>query len=195
MKACAIFFAFLAPLMTICSGGDSNEIFHQLDREEAQMAFKFINHVRELPEEYGEKIGVDLSHIDPKPPLVWNDTLAQVAEKKALDMAKRDYLSQINPEGEGINYLIDAAGYDLPNEWVSDKKTNYFGSVQGGPKDGVEAVKNLIAGEGPETSAHRSQLLGTDDFSADMRDIGIGFVKSYKSTYRTYVCIIIAKHE
>ncbi|MFP4459692.1 MAG: CAP domain-containing protein [Candidatus Zixiibacteriota bacterium] len=190
MKFFSIFLAFMFPMMSMCSGGDSNEIMHKFDRDESEIAFKYLNHVRQFPNEYGEKIGTDLSGIEPRPALIWNDTLAKVAEQKALDMAKRDYLSQLNPEGKGINFLIDKAGYDLPKEWLKDEKANYFGSVQGGPKDGVDAIQNLIKGD----SANRRQLLGTDDFSKDMKDIGIGFVRSYKSTYRTYVCIIIAKH-
>lgn len=191
MKTFAIFMMFLAPLMTLCKGGDSKEVFHRIDKEQAEMAFKYLNHVRKLPDEYGERMGVDLSGVEPRRPLEWHETLAQVAEEKALDMARRDYLSQVDPEGRGINILMHEAGYKLPPEWIEDERLNYFGIVQGGARDGVDIIKSLLTAE--NNVANKRMLLGTDDFSKDMEHVGIGFVRSYKSTFRTYSCIIVAK--
>ncbi len=62
------------------------------------------------------------------PQLKWNDTLANVAEAKALDIATRQYFGHVDPEGYGMNYFMDKAGYKLDARWLSSKDMNYFES-------------------------------------------------------------------
>lgn len=139
-------------------------------KDEAHQAFEFINSARSNP-------------------LRWNDTLAMVAEAKAMDMAKRNYLNHVTPEGYGINYLINQSGYTLSADWLKDKKQNMFESIGSGQETGIEAIKAMIANEDD-----RNHLLGTTSWDASLYDIGVGFVKSDGSNYRSYTCIIIAKH-
>ncbi len=189
-----VFITFAIALLAFfpgCRKTTTDEIFYKIDEDEAEMAFRYLNHIREMPEVYGEKIGVDLTMYTQSPGLIWNDTLAQVARAKAMDMAKRDYLSTVTPEGKGMNLLVYQAGYVIPKEWYENPKENYFELIQGGAKTGDEAIKDLMAA----SRTHREKLLGKTDFTKDALDCGIGFVRSYKGTYRSYISIVIAKHE
>jgi uncharacterized protein YkwD len=127
--------------------------------------------------------------------LIWNNTLASVAEAKAYDMAKRNYFDHIDPGGYGINYYINKAGYKLNAEWTQDKSDNSFESIVAGPEDGQAALKTLIMDNGVTSFGHRDHLLGIGDWNASLTDIGIGFARrDTGSDYTTYVSIIIAKH-
>ena len=58
----------------------------ELDRAEAQKAFVLLNKIRAAPAAFTEEMPF-LAEISKKHLLRWNDTLAKVAEDKALDMA------------------------------------------------------------------------------------------------------------
>lgn len=163
-------------------------------KDEAHQAFELINNIRSNPEKYytGLQLNSQL-HIS-NHPLRWNDTLARVAEAKAMDMAKRNYFGHITPEGYGINYLINQSGYTLNSEWLKAKNLSSFEVIGSGQESGVEAVRSLIIDEADTNKGHRNQLLGITAWDASLYDIGIGFVKSDGSTYQSYTCIIIAKH-
>ncbi len=53
--------------------------------ERARAAYEYLNRIRHEPGAYSDDIGVDLSYVEPRHRLVWNDTPAAVAEAKALD--------------------------------------------------------------------------------------------------------------
>src|SRR5579871_1271524 len=98
----------------------SNASTASLDRAAAKDAFAFLEQVRANPGGYAASIcgadrqcAADLSG-GAKPALLWNAILVQVAEAKALDMARRNYLNHVTPEGLGINVLMSQAGYELP---------------------------------------------------------------------------------
>ena len=183
--------AIFASLFIGCSRITTDEIFYKFDDDEANRTFTYLNHVRDMPETYGAKMGVDLTMYTAHKPLVWHETLAEVARAKAMDMAKRDYLSPITPDGYGINISVRSAGYDIPEEWYEDPKLNYFELVQGGGKTGDEVIIELMKA----SREHREKLLGVSEFNQNALDVGIGFVRAYRGTYRTYVSIIIAKHD
>jgi len=163
------------------------------DREEAKKAFEYLNKVRQAPGKFGKELGIDLGDVKPRRALVWNDTLAKVAEEKALDMAKREYFDHVTPDGLGINIQIHEAGYKLPAAWVKDKKSNYFESIAAGNATGVGAIRGLLVDEGDPNLGHRKQLLGLTEFQAGFKDIGIGFARAPKSKYRTYMSVVTAR--
>lgn len=165
-----------------------------IDRAEAIKAFEYLNKVRSNPNGFSQETGTDLSAVQSLPPLKWNDTLAVVARKKALDMARRSYFAHVDPDGNGINILIHKAGYKLPEKWISDKKQNLFESLSAGHDDGITTIRSLIRDEGVSPPFHRQHLLGMDPFWAGCTDIGIGFARAPGSEYGTYTCIIIARH-
>ncbi len=64
--------------------------------------------------------------LKPTHALTWNDALGKAAQAKAEDMAKRDYMDHVDPDGCGMNIKINEAGYKLRPDWYSDKKNNNF---------------------------------------------------------------------
>jgi uncharacterized protein YkwD len=167
----------------------------ELMKDEALKACQYLNEVRHDPSAYSEEIGTDLSYVESLPPLAWSDELARAAEKKALDMAKRDYFDHVDPEGYGMNYWIVKAGYKLPDEWLKKKGYNNFESIQAGLSTGVEVIKSLILDEGTNPPGHRNHLLGILPFWANCKDIGIGIAYDPDSEYRYYTCVLVAKHD
>lgn len=165
-----------------------------LDKQEAQAAFEYLNKVRQSPKDYSKEIGVsELKSLKSMPNLVWNDTLAKVAEEKAMDMAANSYFAHVNKKGEGINILIHKAGYVLPKEFLKNKKDNFFESIAMGQASGVEVIQALILDKGINPPDHRKHLLGMKEFWANCYDIGIGYARSENPQILSYTCIIIAK--
>lgn len=167
--------------------------FSQTFEEEALVAYEYLNKVRENPPKFSKEIGADLSKNKSLPALIWNDTLAKVAQLKALDMAKRNYFAHVNPEGKGINIMIHEAGYKLPSGWIEDKKANFFESLNAGTETGIGAIKDLIVDKYDKGKGHRKHLLGMNDFYSNLTHIGIGHVKVEGSKYAYYTVVIIAK--
>ncbi|WP_153798077.1 CAP domain-containing protein [Foetidibacter luteolus] len=162
------------------------------DKTEALKAFELINSIRQNPASF---TGANLSGVNAMPALNWNDTLAKAAEAKALDMARRNYFSHTDPNGLGMNYHINKAGYSLNQAWLTNTSNNYFESIQAGAADGEEAVSMLIIDNGVPTLGHRKHLLGMDQWNASLKDIGIGFVRTAEgSKFKSYTCILIARH-
>lgn len=189
MKILCIFlsiFAFTKPI--------SSDI--TFDKQEAKLAFEYLQQIRFSPKEFEKELPFLKSSNISKQVLRWNDTLARVAEQKALDMAQKNYFSHTNKAGKGINILIHEAGYTLPADWIKPKSNNYFESIAAGKASGVESINLLLIDKGVSSLGHRKHLLGIGDFNKDLSDIGIGFAKGGpKSDYISYMCVIIAKQE
>lgn len=164
-----------------------------IDEQEAKKAFEQLNVARSDPKAYGKQIKINLDKVAKRPLLVWNDTLAIVAQKKAFSMADKKYFAHVTPDGKGINILMDEAGYKLPKEWLKSKKENYFESIVAGVASGEDAIKMLITDAFEPSLGHRKHLLGMDDWNASLKDVGIGYVKAPDSEFKVYVCVIIAK--
>jgi len=73
------------------------EAYSFAQKAEIKLALEYLNKVRANPSMFSKEIGVNLSQVPRRSLLQWNDTLALVAQKKAEEMAKRDYLSHVNP--------------------------------------------------------------------------------------------------
>jgi uncharacterized protein YkwD len=164
-------------------------------RDEARKAFEYLNEMRLSPATFSEVVGVGLGYVEPRQALQWSDILARVAEEKALDMAEREYFSHVDPDGNGINFLIKQAGYEIPASWVEEVTNNYFESIQAGASTGTDVINDLVRDEGIDPPGHRNHLLGIENFWSNCPDTGIGMVKKEGSVYGYYTCIIIAKHD
>ena len=165
-----------------------------VDREQAKLAYLYLNDVRTSPKKFTTEYPF-LTGFKGMPPLKWNDTLARVAERKALDMATRNYFAHVDPEGYGINYYINKEGYRLDSSWLRKPSANFFESCNAGGLTGREAIKMLLEDNGVPTLGHRKHLLGLDDWSVTLYDVGIGFARAGEGTqYKTYTCVLIAKH-
>lgn len=183
---------FVPAVMLLLSFLYNNNPF--IVKEEAQQAFQLLNSIRSNPEKYYKELHLNNQLAITQKTLRWNDTLAKVAEAKALDMAKRNYFNHVNPEGFGINYYINQSGYKLNADWLKDKKENFFESLGTGHDSGTDAIKSLIIDAYDAAKGHRDHLLGIGDWDSTLFDIGIGFVKCDGGKYQSYTCIIIAKH-
>lgn len=129
--------------------------------------------------------------------LVWNDTLAKVAEARALDLVKNNYFDHVDKKGYGVNYYINKAGYLLEKEWLKDKSNNFFESLEAGHDNPYDVVENLIIDKGVPSKGHRKHLLGLDDWNEKNYEVGIAFYKvgeDDKADYSSYTVIIIARH-
>jgi uncharacterized protein YkwD len=159
-------------------------------------AITYLNKIRQNPALYSKELGINLAGIASRPTLIWNDTLATVAQKKAEDMVKRSYFGHTDPDGRGINILILQAGFTIPEEWTTPKSNNYFESLSAGNVNPKEGIIYLIKDGGVlnhKEAGHRNHLLGIEKFYANLTDIGIGWATGGK--YGTYMCVIIAKHQ
>ncbi|MCO5945384.1 CAP domain-containing protein [Mucilaginibacter flavidus] len=155
----------------------------------------FLNLVRQNPAKYGTEFGIDLSAMKPNIALTWNDTLAKVAQAKAMDMATRGYFDHVDPDGNGMNIKIAEAGYSLLQSWTTPRSQNYFESLGAGYRDINDAIKNLIIDAGTPSLGHRLHLLGQGDFWNNCYDIGIGEARVSGAPYSSYYSFIIAKHK
>ena len=172
-----------------------NPLPPQIDKKEAQNAYVLLNKIRTDPSAFTGEMPF-LSDVAKKHPLVWNDTLAAVAEAKALDMATKKYVAHVDPEGYGMNYRINQAGYTLKAKWLSTKEANYFESISAGSPNGETAIRSLVIDKNVPSLGHRKHLLGLDEWNAPMVDIGIGYARPVEnSPYMSYVCVLIARHD
>lgn len=167
-----------------------------LDKGEARKAFEYLNQIRKQPITHCQRLKFSPVQVVPRPALIWNDTLALVAERKAVDMATRNYVAHVDPTGYGINYYIDQSGYILDPWWLREPRENNFESLQAGAENGEQAIDDLIMDIGVPAKGHRTHLLGIGEWNASLVDVGIGYYKSDRSTkYQSYTCVIIAKHK
>jgi uncharacterized protein YkwD len=167
----------------------------ELDKAAAKEAYALLNNIRVNPKSYAGQIGTFLNKQKVLKALTWNDTLAKVAEAKALDMAKNNYFGLVDKKGNGINYLIDKAGYRLSKEFLKHKKDSNFESIALGFSGPHEAIKDLLVDNNEPALTHRKHLLSQDKLHQKDTDIGVGFVRSATEKGDiTYISIIIARH-
>ncbi len=168
-----------------------------VDKESAQSALETLRDIRHNPGSYVKELNFeeDINNVS-SVELIWNDTLAKVAEAKAFDLANRNYFDHVDPDGYGINYFIAESGYSLNPEWTVNKGDVNFESLAAGPPTGRDAIKQLVKDSRDPNRGHRKHLLGLDEWNANTTDVGIGYVRCPSGCkYKTYVCVIIAKHD
>ncbi len=190
-------FQLLLLLFAFVSSSFQSNKTAALNKGEAQRAFQYLNQIRTNPLKFQDKFPFLAKYKITKTALVWNRQLAQVAETKALDMAKRKYFAHVDPEGYGMNYYINKGGYKLSKDWLRHKSSNNFESLAYGLQDGRATINTLIIDKGVSGLGHRKHLLGIGDWNSSLTDIGIGFASIEREAGypETYVCIIIAKHD
>ena len=182
-------------LLTLVSIAFKAEKSIIIDKEEAQKAFVILQDIRKYPNKYFQQLHFDKDLKTSTAQLQWNDTLAKVAEAKAFDMANKNYYGHVDPDGFGINHFISKAGYKLNPKWTQTKADNYFESLTANITTGEEAIRYLVKDSITPSLGHRKHLLGLDSWNSTLTDVGIGFArKDSGSMYKTYICVIIAKH-
>jgi hypothetical protein len=166
-----------------------------LNKPEANSMYVLLNKIRANPKAYAKNYKLNLSLPFTKRALIKDTNLQKAAEAKALDMANRQYFSHINPDGVGMNFLINKAGYALPEKYYTPISTNYFESIGAGYENGKATLQALIIDSLVPNKAHRNHLLGIGDFNKTLIHVGIGFVNCLDSNcnFQTYCCILIAR--
>ncbi len=149
-----------------------------------QLFLELLNVARADPTAYGQSVGVDLSYIDPSPPLAINLLLTQAARLHSEDMSSRNFFAHNNPDGEDPGERIEAAGY----EWKA-----YGESLAGGYDSPADALRALIVDFGVPDLGHRNHLLSYDSISATLVEVGVGAVLDGAGTYRHYYTIDSAR--
>lgn len=189
--------AFVISLFIVCASFSAPiQKRASVDRDEAKAAFALLNNIRQHPRSYQRQLGLNSRMAITQTPLKWNATLAKVAEARALDMARRDYFDHTDPDGIGPNRHIHQAGYSLNADWLKRKEANNFESIAANYPSASEGIEAMIIGKSSPGFGHRKHLLGQDDWNGSLRDIGIGYVRAPSgSTYKSYLCVIIAKHD
>jgi hypothetical protein len=59
---------------------------------------------------------------------------------------------------------------------------------------GEDGINMLITDAGVPSKGHRIHLLGLNNWFDSCTDVGIGFVQGNDTENKTYMCVIIAKH-
>ncbi len=132
----------------------------------------------------------DMARSDPdqqRATMYCNPTLAKVARARAEDMANNNYFGHVDSDGFGPDYLVQQAGYVLPDYYGTGKDVNYIESIAAGQADAASAWQGWMNSE-----HHRPHLLGLLSFTAAQTEVGVGFAKAPGSTYIYYWSFISA---
>ena len=122
-----------------------------------------------------------------RPEMICDPILAQVAYEKALDMGTRNYFGHTNPDGYGANYLVQQAGYDLPDWYDQSPSGNNIESLAAGYTTAQAAWDGWMNSPG-----HRTHILGLEPFWASQTYYGIGYAYMPGSDFGHYWVFITA---
>lgn len=96
-----------------------------------------------------------------------NVLLWAAAQRKADDMAEKDYFGHTSPSGLTANELVRDMGYKLP-DWYAKKGNNVESISVGGGKP-----ENVMLGW-LHSPGHRKHVFGEIDFYKNQECVGIG---------------------
>lgn len=124
--------------------------------------------------------GVDLnavnrqiSSIPSRPPLAWNDNLAQAAQWQSQDQANSGVQSHTGTDGSTIDQRLNRFGYD--NRRVdAENAYAYAQSVD-------HALEAFLIDWGVADQGHRKNIMQPDQSQPAYRSVGIGIVQTDKS--------------
>lgn len=150
-----------------------------------------VNRARHDPVAYQleNSLPVDLSDVEPRPPLAVNNQLNASARFHAVEMANFNYFAHQSPiTGDHPNKMVRDQGYPLPSFFPDD--ANYVESIAAGTffSNAQEPLNALIVDEGVPDLGHRKHLLGIGD-QANNREIGVGYGFNAAATYDHYWAI------
>ena len=97
-------------------------------------------------------------------------------------------LDHVNPDGQGPNYLVRSAGYQLPSEYSTEVNGNNIESIGAGAGDADGMWNAWMA-----SNKHVTHILGKTSFFAEQIDYGIGFAQVPGSPYQYYWVFISSK--
>jgi len=164
------------------------------DLAQARLAsFKELNEVRQNPAAYAARYNVPaLLKLPRKAPLAWDTTLARLAQRKAEDMARRNYFAHQDLRKKGMNYYLWQAGYPLPARFSKDDQANEVESIACDTSGPLNFIEQLIVDEGVPSLGHRKHLLSLTGYEGlPTTQVGIGIAYDARSRYKYYCCVLI----
>jgi hypothetical protein len=164
----------------------------KLYRDKALEAILYLNRVRANPGQYSDSVGVALHEVQPRQILQPDPLLTQVAEERAMDMARRNYFGHTSPDGKTVNSILCAKGYAIPKEFCQYKTLNNFESICAGSESGIECINVLLRDEGLDPPGHRVHLLGLDEFYKTHTKVGAAMAYRRDTDYEYYFVIVTA---
>lgn len=152
-----------------------------------------LNAVRQHPAQYAVIYKVPaLRKVPAKPALIWDEKLAELAQRKAEDMAAKNYMEHLDKKGRGMNYYLWQANYPLPDFYSKDIRANNVESIAANTEGPTDFVKQLIIDAGVPNLGHRKHLLGFHDGDTPATHVGIGIAYNPNSRYKYYCSILLA---
>ncbi|MGM0905238.1 MAG: CAP domain-containing protein [Pseudomonadota bacterium] len=115
-----------------------------------------------------------------------NRILTAAAEAKARRMAEFGLV--IHNLGGSPNSRLKEAGYELPNHYGHKFDSNQVEAIAGGYANANEVWEAF-----KESKGHRTHLLGEHEFYIKQDEIGVGFVKEWKSPHVEYWVVYLTK--
>jgi hypothetical protein len=155
-------------------------------RPEEQLFVYLLNRARHDPVAYQQEqnLPVDLSYVDPQPPLAVNESLFASARFHTDEMAAQNYYdTQSAVSGDWPNKMARDHGYELPAHFLND--VNNIESLTAGTLRATaqQALQTLIVDDG--IPGRRNHLLGIGGFEI-YREIGVGHSFSASSDFDHY---------
>lgn len=150
-----------------------------------------LNRARANPAAYQQEVNlsVDLSGVQPRPPLAVNNNLTGSSRFHADEMADNNYFGHTSQvTGDQPNKMARDHGYPLPIS-LDDNANNIESIAAGNNLDVLAALKLLIEDAGVDPPGHRIHLLGINDFFARHREIGVGVAFNAASDFDNYFAI------
>jgi uncharacterized protein YkwD len=113
----------------------------------------------------------DIANSSPRPPLAWNDNLAESAINHSLDMANNGFQSHTGSNGSTVEQRDEQAGYNNHSA-TGENAYAYSTSVD-------QAMDAFLIDWGVDSHGHRNNLL-QPNASPDQfyREVGIGIISS-----------------
>lgn len=116
----------------------------------------------------------------------YHPILAKVAREFVQDMSMRGFESAVNPDGFGPNYLVEQAGYALPDYYNQDADANNVGTTLAGYATVDDVFSELMS------SPFDDHVWGKVPTYRDQSDYGVGYFFNEESNHKHYWMIIIA---
>ena len=124
--------------------------------------------------------GVDLNQVDQqississRPPLAWNDNLAQAAQWQSQDQANTGVQSHVGSDGSTIDQRLNRFGY-VNRQVDGENAYAYAQSVD-------HALEAFMIDWGVADQGHRKNIMQPDQSQPSYRSVGIGIVQTNKS--------------
>jgi len=111
-----------------------------------------------------------------------------VARARALDLARRDYFSHVDPDGIGPNRLIKMTGYKLPAHYSGARNGNNVESIVAG----THHTPGTAFQAWMRSSGHRTHLLASEAFYRSQTRFGVGYAKEPASDFGHYFVFVSA---